>query len=91
MTSSQSLSERLRAIAAMNFRTGPILAHTLDTAREAADALDAQAARLAQAEAVLDEIIKWWGEDSAREEEPHFVTAAREALAAISANNHKPE
>jgi hypothetical protein len=44
---------------------------------------NAKDALLAQAAAALDEIMKWWGEDSARVEEPHFVTVAREALAAI--------
>lgn len=35
-----AIVERLRAVAATNFLTGPILAHTMDTAREAADEIE---------------------------------------------------
>jgi hypothetical protein len=42
-------------------------------------------ARLTQAETALEEFMEWWGKDVQPMDpmEPHFVTTAREALAAI--------
>jgi hypothetical protein len=71
--------ERLLAVAAMDLRTGPILAHTLDTAQEAAATIERLTAELERLRDMIDNRNEFiaskglWPELGQYLSEPHAV------------------